>query len=93
MFLCMICRIPVRLNMSLPKIKCDFVGIDIQDDMGRHEVGFVENTVKTPLGVDEEGCLFEARFHIKKVRKSKSRKWESNVNLQGVPSARSPGLG
>jgi len=60
-------RIPVRLNMSLPKIKCDFVGIDIQDDMGRHEVGFVENTVKTPLGVDEEGCLFEARFHIKKI--------------------------
>ena len=33
--------------------------------MGRHEVGFVENTVKTPLG--DEGCLFEARFHINKI--------------------------
>ena len=62
-------RIPVRLNMSLPKIKCEFVGIDIQDDMGRHEVGFVENTVKTPIGIDEEGCLFEARFHVNKVRR------------------------
>jgi len=38
-------------------MKCEFLGIDIQDDMGRHEVGFVENTVKTPIG--EEGCLFE----------------------------------
>lgn len=62
---------PVRLNMSLAKIKCDFVGIDIQDDMGRHEVGFVENTVKTPIGINEEGCLFEARFHVNKVRQVK----------------------
>jgi hypothetical protein len=43
------------------------LGIDIQDDMGRHEVGFVENTVKTPIGLDGQGCLFEARFHINKV--------------------------
>ena len=57
--------------MSLPKIKCEFVGIDIQDDMGRHEVGFVENTVKTPIGIDEEGCLFEARFHVNKVRRDR----------------------
>ena len=33
--------------------------------MGRHEVGFVENTVKTPLG--DEGCLFEAKFHVNKI--------------------------
>ena len=32
-----------------------------QDDQGRHEVGMVENTVKTPLGINQEGCLFEAR--------------------------------
>ena len=68
---CSCCRMPVRLNMSLAKIKCDFVGIDIQDDMGRHEVGFVENTVKTPIGINEEGCLFEARFHVNKVRQVK----------------------
>lgn len=60
-------RIPVRINISLPRLKCEFLGIDIQDDMGRHEVGFVENTIKTPLGIDQEGCLFEARFHINKV--------------------------
>ena len=52
-------------------MKCEFLGIDIQDDMGRHEVGFVENTVKTPLGLEGEGCLFEARFHINKVMKFK----------------------
>lgn len=60
-------RIPVRINISLPKMKCEFIGIDIQDDQGRHEVGFVENTVKTPIGSDEEGCLFEARFQVNKV--------------------------
>lgn len=59
-------RIPVRINVSLPRLKCEFLGIDIQDDMGRHEVGFVENTVKTPI-MEGEGCLFEARFHINKV--------------------------
>jgi len=58
-------RIPVRINISIPRMKCEFLGIDIQDDMGRHEVGFVENTVKTPIG--DEGCLFEARFHINKI--------------------------
>ena len=48
-------------------MRCEHLGIDIQDDMGRHEVGFVENTVKTPLGNGNEGCLFEARFYINKV--------------------------
>ena len=48
-------------------MKCEYLGIDIQDDMGRHEVGLVENTVKTPLGNEGEGCLFEARFYINKV--------------------------
>ena len=48
-------------------MRCEHLGIDIQDDMGRHEVGFVENTVKTPLGNGNEGCLFEARFFINKV--------------------------
>ena len=79
------CRIPVRINVSIPRMKCEFLGIDIQvnfktweetlpgihqvmtfsfsckDDQGRHEVGMVENTVKTPIGMDQEGCLFEAR--------------------------------
>lgn len=60
-------RIPVRINITLPKMRCEHLGIDIQDDMGRHEVGFVENTVKTPMGNENEGCLFEARFNINKV--------------------------
>ena len=72
------CRIPVRINVSIPRMKCEFLGIDIQvnfrtihqvmtfsfsckDDQGRHEVGMVENTVKTPIGMNQEGCLFEAR--------------------------------
>lgn len=59
-------RIPVRINISIPNMKCEFIGIDIQDDAGRHEVGFVDNTVKTPINMGS-GCLFEARFQINKV--------------------------
>lgn len=58
-------RIPVYIKISLPRLKCDHVGLDIQDDLGRHEVGFVENTVKNPLG--DDGCIFEANFLINKV--------------------------
>lgn len=58
------------------RLKCEYLGIDIQDDMGRHEVGFVENTVKTPLMIapDKEGCLFEAKFNINKVSSKKLSK-------------------
>ena len=52
------------------------MGIDIQDDQGRHEVGMVENTIKTPLGLGQEGCLFESVFHINKV---------TNYNFLGFP--------
>ena len=41
------------------------LGLDIQDDMGRHEVGFKDNTVKVPFG--ETGCRFESHFLINKV--------------------------
>jgi len=58
-------RIPVRINISLPRMKCEYLGVDIQDDQGRHEVGFIENTIKTPIG--DDGCLFEAKFLINKV--------------------------
>lgn len=41
------------------------IGIDIQDDNGRHEVGFVRNTEKIPLSTN--GCRFEGKFEISKV--------------------------
>lgn len=42
------------------------MGLDIQDDLGRHEVGFVDNTQKTPID-HGEGCRFHATFQINKV--------------------------
>lgn len=48
----------------LPSLISD-LGLDIQDDLGRHEVGFVENTIKNPVG--DKGCIFEANFLINKV--------------------------
>ncbi|PAA74728.1 hypothetical protein BOX15_Mlig031751g3 [Macrostomum lignano] len=58
--------IPVYLNISLTKMPCRFVGLDIQDNMGRHEVGFIENSNKRDI-LDGHGCNFETRFQINKV--------------------------
>ena len=54
------------LNIA-PLYFCLDVGLDIQDDLGRHEVGFVDNTDKQPVGNDGEGCRFKANFKINKV--------------------------
>lgn len=45
---------------------CSDIGLDIQDDMGRHEVGFRDNTYKEPLN-EGKGCRFESHFLINKV--------------------------
>lgn len=42
------------------------VGLDIQDEMGRHEVGHIENSMKIPLN-QGSGCRFEGEFIINKV--------------------------
>lgn len=42
------------------------VGLDIQDDMGRHEVGFVENSEKNEIN-DGAGCMFISHFMINRV--------------------------
>lgn len=44
------------------------VGLDIQDEMGRHEVGHIENSMKIPLN-QGGGCRFEGEFIINKVRR------------------------
>lgn len=62
-------RIPVTLDISVFKIKCKCtltkfiyllilylildLGLDIQDDLGRHEVGFIADTLKTDINNDE----------------------------------------
>lgn len=45
------------------------VGLDIQDEMGRHEVGHIDNSMKVPLN-NGAGCRFEGQFSINKVRRS-----------------------
>lgn len=40
------------------------LGLDIQDDMGRHEVGFQDNTQKFEVN---GGCRMESHFLINKV--------------------------
>ncbi|XP_014671707.1 PREDICTED: endoplasmic reticulum-Golgi intermediate compartment protein 1-like [Priapulus caudatus] len=61
-------KIKVRLNITLPNLNCEVLGLDIQDDGGRHEVGFMENIFKTPLMTDGRvGCNFQAKFQINKV--------------------------
>ncbi|XP_065729816.1 LOW QUALITY PROTEIN: endoplasmic reticulum-Golgi intermediate compartment protein 1 [Phocoena phocoena] len=59
-------KIDVSLNISLPNLHCELVGLDIQDEMGRHEVGHVDNSMKIPLN-NGVGCRFEGQFSINKV--------------------------
>ncbi|KAF0039494.1 hypothetical protein F2P81_007729 [Scophthalmus maximus] len=58
-------KIDVSLNVSLPNLHCDLVGLDIQDEMGRHEVGHIDNSMKVPLN-QGGGCRFEGEFTINK---------------------------
>jgi len=48
------------------------VGLDIQDEMGRHEVGHIDNSMKIPLN-NGDGCRFEGHFSINKV--SRNEQW------------------
>ncbi|NWQ80676.1 ERGI1 protein, partial [Columbina picui] len=58
-------KIEVNLNISLPNLHCELVGLDIQDEMGRHEVGHIDNSMKIPLN-NGDGCRFEGHFSINK---------------------------
>lgn len=66
-------KINVRLNVSLPRLDCQYAGLDIQDDSGRHEVGALDNMVKTPFEsfdkhkAKHNGCRLEIKFQINKV--------------------------
>ncbi|CAF4198424.1 unnamed protein product [Adineta steineri] len=59
-------RIPVHIDITVLNIGCQYVGIDIQDDLGRHEVGFIDNTLKTPEN-NGAGCRINASFKINRV--------------------------
>uniref|UniRef100_A0A914X8Y3 Endoplasmic reticulum-Golgi intermediate compartment protein 1 n=1 Tax=Plectus sambesii TaxID=2011161 RepID=A0A914X8Y3_9BILA len=59
-------RVNVSISVSLPHMACEYIGIDIQDEKGRHEVGYVSNTDKVPL-TDTNGCRFSSQFEINKV--------------------------
>jgi len=59
-------KIPVNINVTFQNLECDVLGLDIQDQNGRHEVGYHENTKKIALK-DNLGCRFEGTFHINRV--------------------------
>lgn len=60
-------KIPVRINITTPSLPCAQLGLDIQDEMGRHEVGAVDQTAKTEVGLNKDGCNFAGTFHINRV--------------------------
>lgn len=59
-------RIPVNIDISVLEINCQYLGIDIQDDLGRHEVGFLDNTKRIPEN-NGAGCRINASFTIARV--------------------------
>ena len=57
----------MHFNSLLCLLVSSVVGLDIQDEMGRHEVGHIDNSMKIPLN-QGDGCRFEGEFVINKVR-------------------------
>jgi len=56
----------LHFHFTVQLIILSDIGLDIQDNMGRHEVGFVDNVERLPV---EEGlgCRFKATFKVNKV--------------------------
>ena len=50
----------------LCQISSQVLGVDIQDDLGRHEVGFIEDTIKKDINKGQ-GCRMRVKFKINKV--------------------------
>lgn len=80
-------KIPVFINITLLNTHCGFVGLDIQDDMGRHEVGFKDNTQKFPTN-NEAGCRMESHFLINKVPGNFHVSTHSSQRQPDVPDMR-----
>ncbi|CAD6194373.1 unnamed protein product [Caenorhabditis auriculariae] len=59
-------KIDVEVNVSFPYMACEYLGVDIQDENGRHEVGFKDQTTKITLE-EHGGCRFESKFEINKI--------------------------
>lgn len=62
---------------------CSVVGLDIQDEMGRHEVGHIDNSMKIPLN-QGDGCRFEGEFTINKVRPHHTAGWRRTTCVHCV---------
>lgn len=59
-------KISVKLDISVFGTKCEYLGLDIQDDLGRHEVGHVEDTSRTEIN-NGEGCRMKVLFKVNRV--------------------------
>jgi hypothetical protein len=59
-------KIQVTLDISVFEIQCKFLGLDIQDDLGRHEVGSLEAARKLDIN-DAKGCRMRVSFKLNKV--------------------------
>ena len=54
-----------KFNKKWLKFFFKDLGLDIQDDLGRHEVGFVEDTTKNDIN-NGNGCRMKTTFRINK---------------------------
>lgn len=59
-------KISVVLDISVFNMQCKYLGLDIQDDLGRHEVGFIKDQVKSDIN-QNQGCRMKTAFSINKV--------------------------
>lgn len=58
--------ISVKLDISVFGTQCQYLGLDLQDDLGRHEIGHIEDTSKVSFNKDL-GCRMNVAFKINRV--------------------------
>lgn len=59
-------KMPVHLDITVYGTKCDILRLDIQDDMGNHAAGHVDDAFKTPMN-NGNGCRMRVKFRLNRV--------------------------
>ena len=63
-----VAKMPVAIDISMHRLKCEDVNIDI-DDKGHHDVHVSDTMTKVPIQIEDgaQGCRLSGKFSISRV--------------------------
>ena len=64
-----VAKMPVAIDISMHRLKCEDVNIDIDDRKGHHDVHVSDTMTKTPIQIEDgaQGCRLSGKFSISRV--------------------------